>query len=198
MLRSIRHGLKVYDQCIQRRPILVKCITSATLMAVGDSLSQVIEHHQNQQKDKFNFDYYRLGRMTAIGSIFGPLLHYWYGWLDKTITFTGSKGAVSKVVLDQGLFAPAILAFVTVTVGASEGKSTTELKEIMQTSYLTSLKINYLIWPAANFINFNFVPPAFRVLYVSSLSVVWNTILSNILHSSHKTDTMEEVSGIPL
>lgn len=198
MFRTIRSGVQVYDRCVQKRPILVKSLTSAVLMGVGDSISQFIEQ---RDEEEIQIDFFRVGRMTIIGSTFGPLLHFWYGWLDKTIKFTGSKGALSKVLLDQGLFAPSFLAFITITIGASEGKNTQELKEIMSNNYFTALKINYYIWPLANFINFNFVPPGFRVLFVSTLSVGWNAVLSNIFHKKCDDPSqipIQEVATIPL
>jgi len=37
---------------------------------------------------------------------------------------------------------------------------------------------NYKIWPAFQFINFNFVPPNYRSLGTNIVSLGWNTYLS--------------------
>uniref|UniRef100_A0A7S4HXI7 Uncharacterized protein n=1 Tax=Vannella robusta TaxID=1487602 RepID=A0A7S4HXI7_9EUKA len=184
MLRGARRGLLWYDRCIRQRPVLTKAVTSATLMGVGDTLSQYAEQ---RDQEEFRVDFARCARMAVIGSAIGPTLHYWYGTLDRFITATGSKGALAKLAFDQALFAPFIIAAVTTAIGVSEGKNWDQLKHLLSNNYPEALKINYYIWPLANFINFNYVPPGFRVLFVSSLSMVWNAILSNIAHKNHQS-----------
>jgi hypothetical protein len=51
-------------------------------------------------------DFTRLGRMAVIGTcINGPMLATWYKFLDSRFT-----GVATKLVLDQGLFAPTIIS----------------------------------------------------------------------------------------
>ena len=38
------------------------------------------------------------------------------------------------------------------------------------------------VWPPLMLINFLYVPPAYRVLYVNSATVAWNIFLSNVKH----------------
>ncbi len=52
-----------------------------------------------------------------------------------------------------------------------------DVKKKLQRDYLTALKGNYVLWPAAQLINFAFVPPPLAVLYVSGVALVWNTWL---------------------
>lgn len=40
------------------------------------------------------------------------------------------------------------------------------------------MKLNYTLWPAAQVVNFAFVPTAWQVVYVSAVSLVWGVILS--------------------
>ena len=187
MARFVRGVLRSYDLAAQKRPLVVKSLTSASLIAMGDTISQYVEQ---SDESSWKIDRTRLLRMTMIGSFMGPTLHYWYGWLDRTITVTGGKAALYKVFFDQGLFAPAILACLTVTIGAAEGKGVSEIKESMMNHYPEALKMNYYIWPPAIFINFNFIPPPFRVLYVSSIGMIWNAILSNITHKTIVPDAV--------
>ena len=50
--------------------------------------------------------------------------------------------------------------------------------------------MNYNLWPMANFINFYFVPPIWRVLYSNLVSVVWETYLSTQVNK--KVEVEEE------
>jgi protein Mpv17 len=51
--------------------------------------------------------------------------------------------------------------------------------EIRQKLWPTMLR-NWQLWPFAGLINFKFVPGQFRILFVCSVSVVWNTYLSTV------------------
>merc|ERR1712110_604572 len=180
MLRSLRSVAVLYDRAVTRRPRLMKGLTTGSLMGVGDILSQVIENRGRE--DHRGIDWKRTLRMGTIGLSIGPVLHYWFGFLERVTTATGTRAALIKLAYDQFLFAPFMLAVVTSVIGASEGKSLKQLKQDLILTYLPALKMNYYIWPAANYINFAMVPTHLRVLYVSSISVGWNAILSNITH----------------
>ena len=40
------------------------------------------------------------------------------------------------------------------------------------------------LWPAANFVNFRFVPPEQRILYVNAIYIGWVSFLSTMASSS--------------
>lgn len=47
------------------------------------------------------------GRMFLVGCSMGPVLHYWYTWLDKAFVGNAMKTVAKKVLLDQVLVSPA-------------------------------------------------------------------------------------------
>ncbi len=79
---------------MQRRPLLVKTVTSAALFGLGDFMSQKLEKKQE-------LDLQRIGRMVAWGGMFAPLAHVWYGALDKMIPGQSALIVAQKVVADQ-------------------------------------------------------------------------------------------------
>lgn len=62
--------LAAYDRALQRSPLLVKTLTSATLFGAGDLLSQKLEA-------KEEFELPRFARMVVWGAAFAPLAHGW-------------------------------------------------------------------------------------------------------------------------
>jgi protein Mpv17 len=143
-------------------------------MFLGDVIAQYIERQQ-----KLNWN--RTLLMSSYTTTFTPLLHHWYKVLEWAFgSSTRVKHTLAKLACDQLFFAPlGLFAFFTIT-GLLEGQTSTQLKLKLQYDYPQALVANYCLWPAANFINFRYVPLQHRILYVSGVSLGWNVILSLI------------------
>jgi len=72
-----------------------------------------------------------------------------------------------------------------------ELKSFEKLQSKLQHDFWPTLKFNWCIWPAANFISFKFIPIDYRILYLSVLGFFWNTILVTMTNR-----TVEKVDGV--
>ena len=168
-----------YGRLLETRPIATKSITAGFLMFSGDIISQTIIEHKPNQPIRINWE--RNLKMTTIGLGVGPLLHYWYGLLGRYIVAsTPTKTAIYQLAFDQILFAPVTIAGFFWVYGIIDRKSSEEIYKHFENNFMDALKMNYIIWPAANFINFRFVPQSYRVLFAGAVSLVWNSFLSNI------------------
>lgn len=81
-----------------------------------------------------------LGRMFLTGLLFGPLHHYFYGWMDRVLPKRNMGSVTKKILLDQIIMSPACIGCFIYTMGALEKKSlkssTDELKEKFAEVYL--------------------------------------------------------------
>ena len=51
------------------------------------------------------------GRMTAVGLLFGPVSHVWYGYLDRWMPLANISTVLKKVLVDQAVAGPLFLAY---------------------------------------------------------------------------------------
>jgi len=135
----------------------------------------------------------------------GPSMHYWYSGLDRIVRAPGLRGTLTKLAVDQTVFAPSIIAAFFTYTSLSEGRGIEGVKERLSQVYLPSLKANYMLWPAANFVNFYvrgrnvrretartqppltrmpcastvraIAPSLYRVLYANTVALVWNVYI---------------------
>ena len=65
-----------------------------------------------------------MGRFFILGTcLVCPCVRSWYLVLERIVKFPGTKGALAKVVLDQGLFAPAFLSVFVTAASTLQGLS---------------------------------------------------------------------------
>lgn len=71
--------------------------------------------------------------MFIIGTLMGPMHHYYYTHLDKFMPKTNVKTVLAKVLCDQLLASPATILFFFYGMGTLEGKTIAECnKEIIE------------------------------------------------------------------
>eukprot|EP01114_Cavostelium_apophysatum_P008948 TRINITY_DN22019_c0_g1_i1.p1 TRINITY_DN22019_c0_g1~~TRINITY_DN22019_c0_g1_i1.p1 ORF type:complete len:207 (+),score=22.14 TRINITY_DN22019_c0_g1_i1:97-717(+) len=158
---------------LERRPLVTKCVSGGTLMAIADFLSQNLEK-------KEQYDWARVARMACVATfITTPPLHFYFKFLDRKLPGTTMPITLKKLAIDQMVVAPLNLAvFMGIGNILEHGGSTAHVKEKFECDYQRTLMANYAVWPAANFVNFRFVPPQQRILFVSFIGLFWNCYLS--------------------
>lgn len=150
-------------------------------MGVGDAIAQTLV----EKKSTKEYSIQRTAKFVCLGfGLVGPTLSTWYRTLSKFIQGGGRKSAVKKMLLDQGVFAPAFLAVFLTTVNVVDGNDFKKIQHEFQHKYVDILMTNYKIWPLVQVVNFTFVPLKHQVLLVQAVAIIWNAYLS------HKTSSV--------
>jgi len=157
------------------QPLLSNCITYGLLYG-GAEFSQQTLIRKVFPETPETYDFKLVGQYFTLGStVFPAFLYYWYKFLDPRMLGKTPMGIAAKVVVDQLVTAPPILATFYVGMSVMEGKKDVfaECKE----KFLPTLKTSCQFWMPAQAINFMFVPSPMRVVYIGSCSLLWVNIL---------------------
>lgn len=172
-----------YLRLLDSSPLLTKAWTAGLLNGLGDAVSQkFVEKHDS-------FDWKRFGIFTLLGSaLVGPGLHFWYGFIGRNVTATGTTGAVIRLALDQLLWAPVFISTFLASLLTLEGKSH-QVKSKLKNDLKPTVIANWKLWVPAQFVNFRLVPPHLQVAFSNVVAVGWNTYLSWASHHSAASDS---------
>jgi protein Mpv17 len=109
----------------------------------------------------------------------GPCLFSWYKILDR-IPFSQKRwpSVVQKMLVDQIIFAPFINCVFFIANGILDGKSKAQISTEIDSKYKHTLVSNWTLWPFVQIFTFGMIPLNYRILFVSSVGVGWNTYLS--------------------
>lgn len=100
----------------------------------------------------------------------------------------------TRVIVDQTLFSPAILAVFMGGISLLEGRTIPEIKEKFHKSYYNGLMNSYCYWPFVSLFTFAVIPLHYRPIVNSGFGIIWNAYLSHLnqeslqaLKSAHPT-----------
>ncbi|XKL65143.1 hypothetical protein PGB90_005229 [Kerria lacca] len=171
---------RFYNKSVHQWPYVTQSLQTALLMTVGDIISQLIAEKKYYSQMNFN----RSIKFGSTGLVIGPILCKWYHILDKVNNGSLKLTFIKKIALDQLIFAPFAIAFITIFIAFIDGKTKNEIEIKLKRDYVDILCTNYKVWPIIQCINFSMVPLHHRVLVTQSIAVVWNAYLSWKINSN--------------
>lgn len=182
--------LQLYENNSNERPSSKRQFSMAPDTATTSSSSRVCLRHGTYLQAP-DLKWSRTLTLAAVGLIYsGPVNHLWFASLEKFVRIRHSGGAVAtKLMLDQALFVPAVIAGYMSVRGLFERKSQLEIRTQLQEKVPVAAAAAWQFWPVANFISFSMVPVVYRVLFANACGVFWNARLSLISSRSSAEDT---------
>lgn len=156
--------------------MLAQCATGGVLFGFGDVIAQQLV--EGRGKDH---DFTRTVRLGFYGGfMFAPVVTKWYQLLNGLRFSTPNKALIYRVYLDQAFFSPAAVAFFFGSMSMLEGKGVDEATNRISHAFVPTLIRNWAVYVPVQVINFSIVPSHLRFVFVSVVSLFWNTYLSSV------------------
>ncbi|EDV96732.1 mpv17-like protein 2 [Drosophila grimshawi] len=178
-----RWSKQLWGKMFGKYLLLTNVLGSGVLMAVGDFIAQDYEYRRglkHQDQDRWDGD--RLYRMFVAGALQGPLHHFVYSWMDRVMPHRTFRNIVKKILIDQLFMSPAciLIFFYTVCYLERQTLQATHQELIAKFPYIYLL--DWLTWPAAQYINFRYLDTKYRVAFVNVCTAVYNVLISYMKH----------------
>lgn len=129
-----------YNAALAAKPLQTKTMTSFTGFVLGDLVAQSPDLSQGKP-----WDAKRTAKMGAFGlALHGPIGHYWYGFLDKTVMAsapTSATAVFTKTAIDQVLWAPIFTSVFFGSMKVMDGKPG-EIADDVKEKLWPTMKVN--------------------------------------------------------
>ncbi|XP_032705093.1 peroxisomal membrane protein 2 [Lontra canadensis] len=174
-------ALAQYLRLLRLYPVLTKAATSGILSALGNFLAQMIEKKWGKENCSQKLDVSGPLRYAIYGFFFtGPLSHFFYLFMEHWIPSEVPLAGVKRLLLDRLLFAPAFLLLFFLIMSFLEGKDAAAVAVQIRRRFWPALRVNWQVWTPAQFVNINYVPLQFRVLFANLVSLFWYMYLASL------------------
>ena len=163
-----------YNKLLEAQPLLTKALTSLTGFTAGDILAQSFIEGSDKP-----YDLMRTIRLGSFGFlIHGTTGHYFYGFLDSKLPGTAPMTVATKVAIDQTMWNPIFGLMFFGYLNLMEGKSFEDYTNKIKADLKTAVMGSWSVWIPAHTINFAFIPPSQRLLYINTIQIGYNVFLS--------------------
>ncbi|KAL4223126.1 Mpv17 / PMP22 [Mactra antiquata] len=165
--------LNKYLKLLQEKPLITKSCTSATVSALGNFLSQKIAPPPGGKV---------VWRSVASYAAFAffisaPVIHHFYLFLEKIQPKKDKPSKIDNIkrlLIDRFLFTPPFIALFLYVVTILEGHGSAVAIEKIRSQFWMILKMNWKVWTLFTYINVNYIPVRYRVLFGNTVGLFWS------------------------
>mmetsp|Transcript_30605 Transcript_30605/g.72197 ORF Transcript_30605/g.72197 Transcript_30605/m.72197 type:complete len:387 (+) Transcript_30605:96-1256(+) len=178
-----------YESYLDAKPIVTKTLINVIIYLLGDWLSQTAFRGKNL----LEFDISRTLRNGFIGLCFGPLVHQYYEFSDAILPpENGLVTRLQKIFMDQTIYLTVKCSVYICAVGLLAGEDLATVTQSVKDKIGGIVQTAWKFWPIVHCITYSVIPAQHRILWVNSVDLVWNAILSS---AAQRNSVFEEVGG---
>jgi hypothetical protein len=177
------------EQFVADHELLWSMLSSGLLWGAGDCIAQRIEQYLSRSKQQqlhaqpassAGWDAVRTGRIFIFASCcWAPATYYWFQLLELAVPGEGLEVAVKRMLIDQSLYAPAVIAALFVVVAALSGLSFHATLRRLREGYLQTLLSNWMLWPLAQLLlQSGLIPRQQRITVANCINLPWTAYLA--------------------
>lgn len=179
-----------YESYLDAKPVVTKTLINVIIYLLGDWLSQTAF----RGKDLLDFDISRTLRNGFIGLCFGPLVHQYYEFSDAILPpENGLLTRLQKILMDQTIYLTVKCSVYISAVGLLGGEDLATVTQSVKDKIGSIVITAWKFWPIIHCITYSVIPAKHRILWVNSVDLVWNAILSS---AAQRDSVFEEVDGV--
>lgn len=175
-------------------------VTAGATGGTGDVIAQLAEKNKfgaaedesdeikffEEPEGNFELDVRRSLSYTSFAAAYtGAFQHFLFANLQDAI-----PDPIVRVAVNQGLIIPlcyySLLVFLVPKLRAKTKQEEEDLRGSI--NLMKMIPRNWLFWVPLQFVQFNFIPIEFQVVYCSCLSLIWNIILSLLTAGGSKEE----------
>jgi Mpv17 / PMP22 family len=207
-------------------PLVTKSITSGVIGTVADYMAQKVEYNheqkqqnqrqQQQQQDspqqqqllqpplQHRYDARRGASRMADGCFAsGPMMHFAYEFMEHVLPIAASShstmAAIMHVLADTLLLDSIFVATTFLSTGILEGYAPKQLLGQFRKDYIPTIKVgwmtSFLVMPI-EVACFRFFPLSFRVLAVDMIDILWDSVMSFMMHRNRPRPSSTATSSL--
>ncbi|KAI9123473.1 hypothetical protein K1719_004773 [Acacia pycnantha] len=169
-----KKGLNNYVKQLQQHPLRTKVITAGVLSGISDVVSQKLTGIQKIQLRRL------LLKVIFGAAYLGPFGHYFHMVLEKIFRGKRDTKTVGKKVLIEQLTVSPLnnLLFLIYYGYVVEGRPWVHVKAKVRKDYPSVQYTAWTFWPVVGWINHQFMPLHFRVVFQSLIAFCWGIFLN--------------------
>ena len=169
-------AVAAYNQALAARPFTTKAIGTGITYVASDLTAQALEGERAHPLARLR----RALRFGAVGAFWvGPLLAAWFQFMDFIFPGTTVATVAAKVVMDQCLQGPFMIASMFILTGVLAGESQKVARAKTRRMLFPTWIKSVWVWSPVQLIQQTLVPLQYRVAVANLVSYFWDTYLAH-------------------
>merc|ERR1712080_413516 len=166
-------------------------LTFSVLFPSANVVQQVYFRHGGNWQAIHMVDWKEVSRFAVYGGlVHAPLVYNWINLATRLFPGDSVKSLIAKVAMDQSCFAPVGISSFYIGMSFLEGKDVNGAYQEWINKFPKTWGTGIFVWSFLQTINFGFVPPHLRTIFVGCGSFFWTIALAAWKHQENKQTTV--------